>query len=63
MNSFGLLTLLKRLLHVMMVLYTSLLDWILDGGYLPQAVIRYGIRQQLRETHQHDRKDVSRRRI
>ena len=22
-------------------------DWVLDGGYLPQAVIRYGIRQQL----------------
>ena len=24
-------------------------DWILDGGYLPQAVIRYGIRRQLRD--------------
>ena len=23
------------------------LDWLLDGGYLPEAVIRYGIRQQL----------------
>ena len=22
-------------------------DWILDGGYLPQSVIRYGIRRQL----------------
>lgn len=25
------------------------LDWILDGGWLPQAVIRYGIRRQLRD--------------
>lgn len=24
-------------------------DWILDGGYLPQAVIRIGIRRQLRD--------------
>ncbi|KAL8648374.1 MAG: hypothetical protein Q9210_005022 [Variospora velana] len=24
-------------------------DWLLDGGYLPQAVIRYGIRSQLRD--------------
>lgn len=24
-------------------------DWILDGGYLPQAVIRYGIRRQLQD--------------
>lgn len=24
-------------------------DWILDGGYLPHAVIRVGIRRQLRE--------------
>lgn len=24
-------------------------DWILDGGYLPNAVIRLGIRRQLRE--------------
>ena len=24
-------------------------DWVLDGGYLPQAVIRYGIRRQLRD--------------
>ncbi|KAG8532111.1 uncharacterized protein KY384_003748 [Bacidia gigantensis] len=24
-------------------------DWILDGGYLPQAAIRYGIRYQLRD--------------
>lgn len=24
-------------------------DWILDGGYLPHAVIRLGIRQQLRD--------------
>ena len=26
-----------------------LTDWILDGGYLPQAVIRIGIRRQLRD--------------
>lgn len=26
-----------------------LIDWILDGGYLPQAVIRIGIRRQLRD--------------
>ena len=24
-------------------------DWILDGGYLPQYVIRYGIRRQLKD--------------
>lgn len=24
-------------------------DWVLDGGWLPQAVIRYGIRRQLRD--------------
>ena len=24
-------------------------DWVLDGGYLPQAVIRFGIRRQLRD--------------
>ena len=24
-------------------------DWLLDGGYLPQAVIRYGIRRQLQD--------------
>ncbi|KAI9750469.1 MAG: hypothetical protein M4579_006459 [Chaenotheca gracillima] len=24
-------------------------DWILDGGYLPQAIIRLGIRRQLRD--------------
>lgn len=24
-------------------------DWVLDGGYLPQAVIRYGIRRQLQD--------------
>ena len=24
-------------------------EWLLDGGYLPQAVIRYGIRRQLRD--------------
>lgn len=24
-------------------------DWVLDGGYLPQAIIRLGIRRQLRE--------------
>jgi len=23
------------------------MDWVLDGGYLPQSVIRYGIRRQL----------------
>ena len=26
-----------------------LLEWILDGGYLPQAIIRMGIRWQLRD--------------
>lgn len=26
-----------------------MLDWLLDGGYLPQSVIRYGIRCQLRD--------------
>ena len=25
------------------------IDWLLDGGWLPQAVIRYGIRRQLRD--------------
>lgn len=25
------------------------IDWVLDGGWLPQAVIRYGIRRQLRD--------------
>ena len=29
--------------------YWLLIDWILDGGYLPQAVIRIGIRRQLRD--------------
>lgn len=24
-------------------------DWVLDGGYLPQAIIRFGIRRQLRD--------------
>lgn len=27
---------------------TYIIDWILDGGYLPHAVIRAGIRQQLK---------------
>lgn len=27
----------------------SIIDWVLDGGYLPQAVIRLGIRLQLRD--------------
>ena len=25
------------------------IDWLLDGGWLPQSIIRYGIRRQLRE--------------
>ena len=25
------------------------IDWLLDGGWLPEAVIRYGIRRQLRD--------------
>ncbi|KAL9602614.1 MAG: hypothetical protein Q9219_001758 [cf. Caloplaca sp. 3 TL-2023] len=25
------------------------MDWLLDGGYLPQTIIRYGIRSQLRD--------------
>lgn len=27
----------------------TLVDWLLDGGYLPQSIIRYGIRKQLRD--------------
>ena len=26
-----------------------LIDWVLDGGYLPQSIIRIGIRRQLRD--------------
>lgn len=28
---------------------TCFIEWILDGGYLPQALIRFGIRRQLRQ--------------
>ncbi|KAL8782003.1 MAG: hypothetical protein Q9194_000015 [Teloschistes cf. exilis] len=27
----------------------TLVDWLLDGGYVPQSLIRYGIRKQLRD--------------
>jgi cation-transporting ATPase 13A2 len=29
--------------------HLHIIDWILDGGYLPNAVIRIGIRRQLRD--------------
>lgn len=32
-----------------MLMIRTVSDWLLDGGYLPQTVIRYGIRSQLRD--------------
>lgn len=40
---------LPRYFLRLLVKLTLIVDWILDGGYLPQTVIRYGIRRQLRD--------------
>lgn len=37
----------EELFHISKLTTSS--DWILDGGYLPHAVIRIGIRRQLQE--------------
>jgi cation-transporting ATPase 13A2 len=31
------------------VVLIRMIDWVLDGGYLPQSVIRFGIRRQLQD--------------
>ncbi|KAI4257171.1 MAG: hypothetical protein LQ352_001762 [Teloschistes flavicans] len=36
-------------IDLFLILPIAIFNWLLDGGYLPQSIIRYGIRKQLRD--------------